>query len=198
MIATLAVFLMKLFESHIKITLPLAKYNMVPEGKDLASGLVMHMPDPYDFFDALKKGSVKLKKTPTYNMECIHPRIPQLGIIGFSDGLSSLYTSEMRCKWLATLLEASVKLPNINEMQNNIKEWDEYMKQAFGTLSLNNSSLWLTHFSASGTNHAMKAGGPSHPREELNKSTKSSRNKNIAFETEPRDSLEKDVSIGSM
>nr|GEY95794.1 dimethylaniline monooxygenase, N-oxide-forming [Tanacetum cinerariifolium] len=183
--------LMKLLESHIKITLPLAKYNMVPEqslGKDLASGLVMHMPDPYDFFDALEKGSIKLKKTPTYSMyekgfsiveqeektqieadvvifstgfdgvekvknifdsptfghfisdsprvglyrECIHPRIPQLGIIGFSDGLSSLYTSEMRCKWLAALLEGSVKLPNINEMQNNIKEWDEYMKQASG------------------------------------------------------------------
>ena len=62
---------MKLMESHIKITLPLAKYNMVPEqglGEDLASGLVMYMPDSHDFFDALKKGSIKLKKTPTYNM----------------------------------------------------------------------------------------------------------------------------------
>lgn len=62
---------MKLLESHIKITLPLAKYNMVPEqglGKDMASGLVMHIPDPHDFFDALEKGSIKLKKTPTYSM----------------------------------------------------------------------------------------------------------------------------------
>ncbi|PWA88477.1 dimethylaniline monooxygenase, N-oxide-forming [Artemisia annua] len=54
---------MKLLESHIKITLLLAKYNMVPEqvlGKDMASGLVMHMPDPHDFFDTLEKGSIKL------------------------------------------------------------------------------------------------------------------------------------------
>ncbi|GJT71554.1 N-oxide-forming dimethylaniline monooxygenase [Tanacetum coccineum] len=183
--------LLKLIESHAKLTLPLAKYNMVPEqglGEDMASGLLMHIPDPDDFFDGLKKGSIKLKKTPTYNMyekgftiveqeektqieadvaifstgfdgvekvknifesptfghyisdsprvglyrECIHPRIPQLGIIGFSDGLSSLYTSEMRCKWLLAVLEGSVKLPNINEMQKNIKEWDEYMKRASG------------------------------------------------------------------
>ncbi|PWA51863.1 hypothetical protein CTI12_AA454410 [Artemisia annua] len=63
--------------------------------------------------------------------------------------------------------------------------------------------------SASGTNHAMKAGGASHPREELNKSTglrlearksspcsplhKSSGNKKIDVETEQRDSLEKDI-----
>ncbi|GJR80878.1 N-oxide-forming dimethylaniline monooxygenase [Tanacetum coccineum] len=141
--------LINLLESHAKITLPLAKFDMVPKhglGHDMASGLLMHMPDPDDFFDALKKGSIKLKKTPTYTMyekglsiveqeektqieadvvifstgsdgvekvknifesptfghyisdsprvglyrECIHPRIPQLGIIGFSDGLSKL------------------------------------------------------------------------------------------------------------
>ncbi|GKD24200.1 putative ternary complex factor MIP1 [Tanacetum coccineum] len=63
--------------------------------------------------------------------------------------------------------------------------------------------------SASGTNHTMKAGGASHPREELYKSTglrlearksslcsplhKSSRNKSLDVETEQRDSLEKDI-----
>lgn len=96
--------------------------------------------------------------------ECIHPRIPQLGIIGFSDGLSSLYTSEMRCKWLAALLEGSFSLPNINQMQNSIKEWDEHMKQASGhnhyRSFLGNIELWYNDVLCKdmGVNHIRKKG----------------------------------------
>ncbi|XP_076906754.1 putative flavin-containing monooxygenase 1 [Bidens hawaiensis] len=178
----------KLVETYAKITLPLAKYNMVPQDsvlKDTSAGLLAYMPDPDDFFDAVHKGSIKLQKSPRYTFyekgisikedddtqieadivifatgfdgvgkiknifespkfghyiadpprvglyrECIHPRIPQLAIIGFSDGISSLYTSEMRCQWLAALLDGAFKLPNIKEMQEDIAKWDEYMKQS--------------------------------------------------------------------
>ncbi|KAJ0737434.1 putative flavin-containing monooxygenase [Helianthus annuus] len=70
--------------------------------------------------------------SPLICWECIHPRIPQLAIIGFSDAVSSLFISETRCKWLTALLEGSFKLPTINEMQIDITRWDEYMKQSSG------------------------------------------------------------------
>ncbi|KAJ0779759.1 putative flavin-containing monooxygenase [Helianthus annuus] len=179
----------KFVESYAKMTLPLHKFDMVPQQgvlKDMNSGLICYMPDPDNFFDAVKKGSIKLQKTPSFTFsekgiclkdddtqikadvvifatgfngvekiknifesptfghyiadsprvglyrECIHPRIPQLAIIGFSDAVSSLFISETRCKWLTALLEGSFKLPTINEMQIDITRWDEYMKQSSG------------------------------------------------------------------
>ncbi|CAI9275761.1 unnamed protein product [Lactuca saligna] len=179
----------KLVESHIKKKLPLAKYNMVPKesfSKEARSSLIIYLPDSNDFFNALEKGSIKLKKTPSFSFydngiviekdnahietdivifatgfkgaeklkdifesptfrhfiadsprvplyrECIHPRIPQLAVIGFSDSLSNIYTSEMRSKWVAALLEGAFKLPSVDEMQKDIERWDEYMKESAG------------------------------------------------------------------
>lgn len=180
---------MALIETHAKTSLPLSKYDMVPQhsiSKDVSSGLVNHMPNAHNFFDAIEKGSIKLKKSPSFEFyekgiffgddntrieadvvifatgfdgvqklasmfesktfyhniadptrvplyrESIHPRIPQLAVIGFSDGLSSLYTSEMSCRWVMAVLEGAVKLPSIKEMQKDIMRWDKYMKESSG------------------------------------------------------------------
>ncbi|KAJ0740296.1 putative flavin-containing monooxygenase [Helianthus annuus] len=51
------------------MTLPLHKFDMVPQQgvlKDMNSGLICYMPDPDNFFDAVKKGSIKLQKTPSF------------------------------------------------------------------------------------------------------------------------------------
>ena len=64
--------------------------------------------------------------------ECIHPRIPQLAVIGFSESLSNIYISEMRAKWVASLLEGAFKVPSVDEMQKDVAAWDEYMKQSVG------------------------------------------------------------------
>ncbi|CAK9329684.1 unnamed protein product [Citrullus colocynthis] len=68
---------------------------------------------------------------PLYR-QVIQPRIPQLAVIGYAEGISDLFSSDMRCQWLVHVLDGSFKLPSIKEMEDEIRLWEMNMKEYAG------------------------------------------------------------------
>ncbi|CAM8910940.1 unnamed protein product [Rhodiola kirilowii] len=90
------------------------------------------VPDIFvsQFFQELMTGPNST--IPNLYRQCIHPRIPQLAVIGLSESLSNLFTSEIISKWVSELLVGSFKLPSISDMEIDIREIDVYMKRQAG------------------------------------------------------------------
>ncbi|XP_038900871.1 probable flavin-containing monooxygenase 1 [Benincasa hispida] len=176
--------LTKAVETHVKRKVNLAKHGMVPKHsllRDISSCRYAVLPDK--FYDKVNKGSIILKKAPSFSFckegimikgetkpirsdlvilatgyrgdlklkniftsstfrdymsfgdsaiplyrQCIHPRIPQLAMVGFTESASNLFTTELRCRWLAEFLGGTFKLPSIKEMEKDIGDWDKCLK----------------------------------------------------------------------
>ncbi|KAH8484859.1 hypothetical protein H0E87_026578 [Populus deltoides] len=63
---------------------------------------------------------------------CVHPQIPQLVVIGFSETASNQYASEIRCRWLSELLVGTLKILSIKVMEKDAGKWEKYMKRYAG------------------------------------------------------------------
>lgn len=66
---------------------------------------------------------------PLYR-HCVHPRIPQMAVVGYAESGASVYPYEMMAKWVAHLLDGAVRLPAVADMERDVAEWERWGRWA--------------------------------------------------------------------
>ncbi|KAI4380488.1 hypothetical protein MLD38_006673 [Melastoma candidum] len=82
---------------------------------------------------------------PLYR-QMIHPRIPQLAVIGYAEGIANLPSFEIRCRWLAQFLDRKFQLPAVKDMEEDVSRWQQHMNRYAGRNSWRScvvtSNIW--------------------------------------------------------
>ncbi|KAE8664357.1 putative flavin-containing monooxygenase 1 [Hibiscus syriacus] len=77
----------------------------------------------------------------------IHPLIPNMAFVGYVESVANLHTAELRCTWLARLVDGMFELPSIGRMLEQTGEEAEimmkttrfYKRHCISTFSINHS-----------------------------------------------------------
>ncbi|KAJ4820422.1 Dimethylaniline monooxygenase [N-oxide-forming] 2 [Rhynchospora pubera] len=80
------------------------------------------LPKPYDGLIENNSGIMPLYRGT------IHPLIPNMAFVGYIESVSNLHTSELRCRWLASLLKKHFKLPGVADMLKEVDIETEVMR----------------------------------------------------------------------
>ncbi|KAL6010518.1 hypothetical protein ACLOJK_000952 [Asimina triloba] len=108
------------FEDNTKLEADVVFLATGFEGKKKLKSI---LPDP--FRDLIENSSGIM---PLYR-GTIHPLIPHMAFVGYVESVSNLQTAELRCKWLARLLDGHFMLPNVEKMLDKTNVEVEVMKR---------------------------------------------------------------------
>ncbi|KAF7144275.1 hypothetical protein RHSIM_Rhsim05G0003500 [Rhododendron simsii] len=126
------------FEDNTKLE---ADVVILATGFDGKKKLKSIIPEPFRSLVEFPSGMMPLYRGT------IHPLIPNMAFVGYIESVSNLHTAELRCIWLARLIDDQFKLPSVEKMlQQTTKEMEImkrttrfYKRSCISTFSINHS-----------------------------------------------------------
>uniref|UniRef100_A0A0D9XGC8 Flavin-containing monooxygenase n=1 Tax=Leersia perrieri TaxID=77586 RepID=A0A0D9XGC8_9ORYZ len=55
--------------------------------------------------------------------ECVHPRVAQMAVVGYTESLTNIHSCEMMAKWVARLVDGAFRVPPVRRMEESVAEW---------------------------------------------------------------------------